>query len=145
MGSKFFWKSTRFISYFYLRYGILDYITILGYYFLLTIKIRGGGVGAYIKENTRFKQIKDYHEIDTTIENIWKEILDKENRPFLIGTLYQPGSNPRAKLPWIEKLEIILSKTITSIWRDHYLDWWHEYWCYVSQSYLQTLGSFDLY
>ena len=62
-------------------------------------KKRGAGVGAYLKENTKFKQIKDYREIDTTIENVWKEILNKENRPFLIGTLYQPGSNPRAKLP----------------------------------------------
>lgn len=72
---------------------LLDYVNIPGHSFIYHNgdERRGGEVGANIKENIKFKERKDYYDIDTTIENISIEILDKKDRPLLIGALY---SNP---------------------------------------------------
>ena len=36
-----------------------------------------------------------------------------KNTPFLIGVVYQPGSNETEKLVWLEKFEHILSEVYT--------------------------------
>ena len=35
--------------------------------------------------------------------------MDKKDRPLLLGTLFQPSSDPKEMLLWIKKLEAILT------------------------------------
>lgn len=48
----------------------------------------GEEVWAYIKEKTTLKVRKDYYDTGATIENVWIEIMDEEDKPLLTGTLY---------------------------------------------------------
>ena len=41
--------------------------------------------------------------------------MDKKDRSLLIGTLYQPSSNPREKLLWTEKIEAISATLVKFI------------------------------
>ena len=43
-------------------------------------------------QNIKFKERKVYYDIDTTIEQPWKEMMDRKVRLLLIGPLYQPIS-----------------------------------------------------
>ena len=74
----------------------------------------GRGVGYYIKEHMSFKVRHDLGKIDEWIEIQWIELrFRNKNTPFLIGVVYQPGSNETEKLVWLEKFEHILSEVYT--------------------------------
>ena len=92
---------------------LLDYVEIAAYKkgFRNRDRVRGGGVGYYIKSNIKAKERKDLDRLDDTIEHKWIEIKGKNKASsVLVGIMYQPSSKPRDKLQWLEKFETLLSQ-----------------------------------
>jgi len=81
--------------------------------------MRGGGVGVYLKEHFKCREMKDIHRLYTTIEHLWLEINGKsKNNSYLLGICYQPSSIIANKEVWLEHVTCydILE------WTDH-LSW----------------------
>ena len=80
----------------YMRYRnfiiIIIIITIPGYShaFRNREKIKGGGVGVYLKESIKFKRHKDNDSRHPLMEHLWIEVPGRnKNSKLLIGTIYQ--------------------------------------------------------
>jgi exonuclease III len=94
---------------------LLNHVQIPGYQFGFRNRdrIKGGGVGYYIKTTIKFKERKDISVLDNTIEHQWIEISHRnKNSNILIGTLYQPSSNSNEKTLWLEKFDNLLSQVV---------------------------------
>ena len=96
---------------------LLNYVTIPGYsqVFRNREKIRGGGVGFYIREGIMFKRRMDIENVEPDLEHIWLEV-DGRNRhsKMLLGVIYRSESMDNFS-SWIEKTENLLSH-LTTIW-----------------------------
>ena len=93
--------------------NLLDSVDITGYKkdFRNRDRIKGGGVGYYIKENIKMKDRKDLDRLDSTIEHQWIELTGKnKTTSTLIGILYQPSSKSQDKIQFLEKFETLLSE-----------------------------------
>ena len=74
-------------------------------------------VGLYIKDTIKYKEQQELSKLDENIEHIWIKCEGKnENKNWLVGVLYQPCSEDKAKLKCIQKLDTILS-TVTTTFR----------------------------
>ena len=72
----------------------------------------------YIKDSIEYKVHHDLKKIDESIKHLWIECKANNcNKSYLVATLYQPGSDEKEKLIWIEKLDILLS-IIKSTWNN---------------------------
>ena len=94
---------------------LLNLVQVPGYFagFRHRDRIRGGGVGFYIKTSIKFKERQDLNALDDTMEHQWIEVsMKKKQSKMLIGTLYQPSSIPNEKVSWLEKFDSLLSKII---------------------------------
>ena len=97
---------------------LFNYLQIPGYKFSYKNRNEriGGGVGLYIKNSIEYKVHHDFNEIDECIKLLWIECKGKKcNKSYLVAALYQPSSDEKEKLIWIEKLDMLLS-AVNSTW-----------------------------
>ena len=74
-------------------------------------RVKGGGVGYYVKSDINVKERKDLTNLDETIEHQWIEISGQKKSPnIIIGNFYQPSSRLQDKLQFLDKFETILSQ-----------------------------------
>ena len=74
-------------------------------------RVKGGGVGYYVKSDIDVKERKDLTNLDNTIEHQWIEISGQKKSPnTTIGIFYQPNRKVHDKLQFLEKFETILSQ-----------------------------------
>lgn len=70
---------------------LLNYVSIPGFssVFRDRDKIRGGGVGAYIRDNIAFKRRTDIESIEPQLEHMWVEIPGRNRHSkMLLGVMY---------------------------------------------------------
>ena len=92
--------------------NLLNFVKILGYKFSYKNQHerRGRGVGWYIKDSIEYKVCHDLNKIDESIEHLWVQCKGNNcNKNYLVAALYQPSSDEKEKLVWIEKLNTLLS------------------------------------
>ena len=95
---------------------LLSHVSIPGYAseFRNRDKIKGGGVGAYIKENVKYKKRKDIESKYPEMEHLWLEIQGRnKNSRLLIGTIYRSTTILTTQL-WLTQMENMLSDLSTS-------------------------------
>jgi len=71
---------------------LLSHVTIPGYncVFRNRDEIRGGGVGAYLREEIEYKRRQDLENKDPQLEHLWLEISGRNRQSKLIlGTIYR--------------------------------------------------------
>ena len=135
--------------------NLLDHVQFNGYHqpvYRNRDNKRGGGIGAYIKSSVSFKLRPDINSMDKSIEHLWVEIKGKnKNSSLLIGIFYQPSSQERDKLVWIDKLNQLLSQ-IHIIWQgplvivgDMNIDLLSEKNKQSLKDYKELLKDFELY
>ena len=77
-------------------------------------KIKGVGVGAYIKENVKHKRRKDIESKYSEMEHLWLEIQGhNKNSRVLIGTIYR-STRILTTQQWLTQMENMLSDLSTS-------------------------------
>ena len=95
---------------------LLQHVTIPGYThaFNSRDKIKGGGVGVYIKESIKFKRRTDIEERYPSLEHLWLELPGRnKNSKVLLGVLYRSESI----LPnrdWLELFECLVTDLVSS-------------------------------
>ena len=75
---------------------LLNHVTIPGYNceFRSRDSIRGGGVGAYIKETLTFKRRSDIEAKEPDLEHLWLEFPGRnKHSKLLLGTMYRSEKN----------------------------------------------------
>ena len=95
---------------------LLSHVSIPGYVneFRNRDKIKGGGVGAYIKENVKYKRRKDIESRYPELEHLWLEIQGRnKNSHLLLGTMYR-STRILATQQWLAQMENMLSDLSTS-------------------------------
>ena len=66
---------------------------------------RSGGVCLYTKDSIKYKVRHDLNKINESIEHLWIECKGNNcNKSYLVAALYQPSSDEKKKLIWIERL-----------------------------------------
>ena len=91
---------------------LLDYAKIPGYNLVYKNREqkRGGGVGAYLKEELDFKICDDLNRLYTTIEQLCLEIKGKNKKSsILLGIVYQTSPQIEKKMERLGKIETMLS------------------------------------
>lgn len=95
---------------------LLEYVSIPGYQteFLHRKAIKGGGVGAYVRENIKYKRRKDIEEKQPNLEHLWLELPGRnKHSKLLLGVMYRSDKTLRP-LDWLDCLEDLLSHITTS-------------------------------
>ena len=95
---------------------LLSHVSIAGYVneFKNRDKIRGGGVGAYIKENVKYKRRKDIESRYPELEHLWLELQGRnKNSNLLLGTIYR-SARLLGPQQWLAQMENMLSDLSTS-------------------------------
>ena len=90
---------------------LLEYVSIPGYSLEYRNResIRGGGVGAYIKESVKYKRRKDIEKLKPELENLWLEIEGKnKHSKLLLGVIYRSTRILSAQ-EWFNNIESLLS------------------------------------
>ena len=73
-------------------------------------RVKGGGVGYYVKTDIKVKERKDLTNLDESIEHQWIQIAgQKKSSNIIIGNFYQPSSKLQDKLAFLEKFETLLA------------------------------------
>ncbi|PFX20980.1 putative RNA-directed DNA polymerase from transposon BS [Stylophora pistillata] len=85
----------------------LEYVSLPGFSkeFRNRDNVKGGGVGAYIRDNIKYKRRKDIENTQADIEHLWLEIQGK-NKPskLLLGNFYRSEAMHRPSA-WLDKFE----------------------------------------
>ena len=70
---------------------LLQHVTIPGYSceFRNRESIKGGGVGAYIKESVKYKRRTDIEKKEPDLEHLWLELVRNKNSKMLMGIMYR--------------------------------------------------------
>lgn len=77
--------------------------------------IKGGGVGAYIRDNIKYKRRKDIENTQPDMEHLWLEIQGKsKHSKLLLGNFYRSEAMHRPSV-WLDKFEDLISY-ITTQW-----------------------------
>ena len=95
---------------------LLNHVSIPGYIHEFRNKdgIKGGGVGAYIKESIKYKRRKDIENKHPNLEHLWIEIGGKnKNSSLLLGTIYRSRRILDTQ-QWFLEMENMLSELTTS-------------------------------
>ena len=98
------------------RRELLEYVSINGYQteFLHRKAIKGGGVGACIQENIKYKRRKDIEDKQPNIEHLWLEIPGRNSHSkLLLGVMYR-SDKILSPIQWLDCLEDLLSHITTS-------------------------------
>ena len=96
---------------------LLSHVAIPGYncVFRNRDEIRGGGVGAYLREEIEYKRRQDLENKDPQLEHLWLEILGRNRHSkLLLGTIHR-SERMLDYNTWIEKFENLLAY-ITTEW-----------------------------
>ena len=91
----------------------LNAVDIPGYNkgFLNRDRVKGGGVGYYVKTDINVKERKDLTNLDEPVEHQWNQIAgQKKSSNIIIGNFYQPSSKLQDKLVFLEKFETLLAQ-----------------------------------
>ena len=89
---------------------LLQHVNIAGYCnaFRNRDKIKGGGVGVYVKETIKFKRRTDIENRYPKIEHLWIELPGRnKNSKMLLGTIYRSQSQMHFS-EWLDTLEDLL-------------------------------------
>ena len=94
--------------------NLLNYVQIPGYKFSYKNRHErtGGVVGLYNKDSIEYKVRHDLNKIDGSIKHLQIDCKGNNcNKSYLVAALYQPSSDEKEKLIWIEreKLDSLLS------------------------------------
>ena len=82
--------------------------------FRIREQIRGGGVGAYIKETVKQKRRKDIESKYPDLEYLWLEIQGwNKHSNLLLGTIYR-STRMLGTQQWLEQMENMLREITTS-------------------------------
>lgn len=95
---------------------LLSHVSIPGYTqeFRNRDTIKGGGVGAYIKNNIKYRRRKDIENKHPELEHLWIEIQGKnKNSSMLLGTIYRSTRIIETQ-QWFTEMENMLSEITTS-------------------------------
>lgn len=95
---------------------LLNHVSIPGYVneFRNRDKIKGGGVGAYIKESVKYKRRKDIESRYPELEHLWLEIQGRNKHSHLLmGTIYR-STRILDTQQWLLKFESMLSDLMTT-------------------------------
>ena len=71
---------------------LLEYVSIPGYIHVFQNRdnIKGGGVGAYIRDDIPFKRRSDLEQLYPDLEHLWLEVPGRnKNSKLLLGTIYR--------------------------------------------------------
>ena len=96
---------------------LLKHVTILGYNceFRSRNSIRGGGVGAYIKETLTYKRKSDIEAKELDLEHLWLELPGRnKNSKLLLGTMYR-SERMLNSTKWLERFKNLLGH-LTATW-----------------------------
>ena len=96
---------------------LLKHVTILGYNceFRSRNSIRGGGVGAYIKETLTYKRKSDIEAKELDLEHLWLEFPGRnKNSKLLLGTMYR-SERMLNSTKWLERFKNLLGH-LTATW-----------------------------
>ena len=96
---------------------LLSHVSIPGYAneFRNRDKIKGGGVGAYIKENEKYKRRKDIESKYSEMKHLWLQIQGRnKNSCLLTGTIHR-STRILTTQQWLTQMENILSD-LTASW-----------------------------
>lgn len=89
---------------------LLQYVSIPGFVteFRNRTGIRGGGVGAYIKDNIKYKRRSDIERAHLDLEHLWLEVpgRNKQSRA-LVGVIYN-SERILSPTDWLDRLENLL-------------------------------------
>ncbi len=95
---------------------LLRHVSIPGYgqEFRNREQIKGGGVGAYIKESVKYKRRKDIESKYPDLEHLWLEIQGRNKHShLLLGTIYR-STRILDTQQWLAQMENLLSQLTTS-------------------------------
>jgi len=95
---------------------LLDHVSIPGYVneFRNRYSIRGGGVGAYIKDSIKYRRRKDIESCYPEFEHLWLEIKSRnKHSQLLLGTMYR-SSRILSNQEWLQQMEDLLTDLTTS-------------------------------
>lgn len=95
---------------------LLQHVTIPGYVheFNNRDKVRGGGVGIYIKDSIKCKRRSDIEARYTSMEHLWVEIPGRnKNSKLLLGTFYR-SETLLSYSNWLDNFESLLSELTLS-------------------------------
>lgn len=95
---------------------LLQHVTIPGYChaFRHRDRVRGGGVGIYLRESIKFKRRKDIESRYSDLEHLWIEVPRRnKHSKVLIGTVYRSESQMSFS-DWIQKFDDLLSDLAVS-------------------------------
>ena len=96
---------------------LLNHVTIPGYNceFRSRNSIRGGGVGAYIKETLTYKRRSDIEAKELDLEHLWLEFPGRnKNSKLLLGTMYR-SERMLNSTKWLERFKNLLGH-LTATW-----------------------------
>ena len=131
---------------------LLEYVSIPGYNFEFRNResIRGGGVGAYIKESVQYKRRKDIEKLKPELENLWLEFQGKnKHSKLLLGVIYR-STRILSTQEWFDRIESLLGYLIVNwdgllvLTGDMNIDMLREHDPVVRQ-YKELLQSFNLH
>ena len=97
--------------------ALLDFVSVPGYntVFRNRESIKGGGVGAYIRNSINFKHRKDIENLQPDLEHLWIEIPGRNRHSkALVGVMYR-STRILSNSGWIERLETLLDH-LTATW-----------------------------
>ena len=89
---------------------LLEYVSIPGYISVFRNRdvIRGGGVGAYLRESINFKRREDIEKLQPEFEHLWLEIPGRnKHSKVLVGVIYR-STRILSTQDWLERLESLL-------------------------------------
>ncbi|CAB4000880.1 Hypothetical predicted protein [Paramuricea clavata] len=95
---------------------LLQHVTIPGYSceFRNRESVKGGGVGAYIKESVKYKRRTDIEAKEPDLEHLWLEFLGRnKNNKLLLGIMYR-SNKILTPTTWLDSVENLFSYLTTS-------------------------------
>ena len=96
---------------------LLQHVTIPGYSceFRNRESIKGGGVGAYIKESVKYKHRTDIENKEPDLEHLWLELAGRnKNSKMLMGIIYR-SNRILTPTSWLDKVESLFGY-LTASW-----------------------------
>ena len=95
---------------------LLQHVAVPGYCYAFRNRdrIRGGGVGVYVRDTIKFVRRRDIEERHSELEHIWIELPGRnKNTKILLGTIYRSESQMRYS-EWIQAFEDLMNDIVAS-------------------------------
>ena len=95
---------------------LLQHVAVPGYCYAFRNRdrIRGGGVGVYVRDTIKFVRRRDIEERHSELEHLWIELPGRnKNTKILLGTIYRSESQMRYS-EWIQAFEDLMNDIVAS-------------------------------